>query len=65
MKIVLRSRTFILVHYQICTDENSPLIIHVLSSMQVLFSEARVMGLGPRFMSLYIHKLAVSSFYLD
>lgn len=30
--------------------------------VQVLLSEARVMGLGPRFMSIYIHKLAVSSF---
>ena len=28
--------------------------------LQVLFSDARVLGLGPRFMSLYIQKLAVS-----
>lgn len=32
--------------------------------LQILFSEARVMGLGPRFMSIYIQKLAVSSFLL-
>ncbi|XP_019260850.1 PREDICTED: DIS3-like exonuclease 2 [Nicotiana attenuata] len=30
----------------------------LLKGKEVLFSEARVMGLGPRFMSLYIHKLA-------
>lgn len=29
--------------------------------LQVLFSEARVLGLGPRFMSIYIQKFAVSS----
>lgn len=29
--------------------------------MQVLCLEARVLGLGPRFMSIYIHKLAVST----
>lgn len=29
--------------------------------LQVLLSEAKVLGLGPRFMSIYIHKLAVSS----
>lgn len=27
--------------------------------MQVLISEARVMGLGPKFMSVYVQKLAV------
>lgn len=31
---------------------------------QILFSEARVLGLGPRFMSIYITKLAVSSMLL-
>jgi hypothetical protein len=31
-----------------------------LSALQVLLSDARVLGLGPRFMSIYIHKLAVS-----
>ncbi|CAN4081361.1 unnamed protein product [Withania somnifera] len=30
----------------------------LLKERKILFSEARVMGLGPRFMSLYIHKLA-------
>ncbi|XP_060198062.1 DIS3-like exonuclease 2 isoform X2 [Lycium barbarum] len=30
----------------------------LLKRKEILFSEARVMGLGPRFMSLYIHKLA-------
>ena len=29
--------------------------------MQVLFSEARVLGLGPRFMSIYVQKLGVST----
>lgn len=29
--------------------------------LQVLLSEARVLGLGPRFMSIYVQKLAVSS----
>lgn len=32
--------------------------------LQILFSEARVLGLGPRFMSIYIQKLAVSCFGL-
>ena len=31
---------------------------------QILLSEARVLGLGPRFMSIYIHKLAVSCYLL-
>lgn len=30
----------------------------LLKRKEILFSEARVVGLGPRFMSLYIHKLA-------
>ena len=30
---------------------------------QILFSDARVLGLGPRFMSVYIQKLAVSDFF--
>ncbi|KAM3394752.1 DIS3-like exonuclease 2 [Capsicum galapagoense] len=30
----------------------------LLKRKEIFFSEARVMGLGPRFMSLYIHKLA-------
>lgn len=30
------------------------------SYLQILYSDARVLGLGPRFMSLYIQKLAVS-----
>lgn len=30
------------------------------SYLQILFSDARVLGLGPRFMSVYIQKLAVS-----
>lgn len=28
---------------------------------QILLSEARVLGLGPRFMSIYVQKLAVSA----
>lgn len=33
----------------------------VASSLYLqMFSDARVLGLGPRFMSLYIQKLAVS-----
>ncbi|XP_004290840.1 PREDICTED: DIS3-like exonuclease 2 [Fragaria vesca subsp. vesca] len=31
----------------------------LLKKKEILFSEARVMGLGPRFMSIYIQKLAV------
>lgn len=34
----------------------------VSSIVQVLLSEARILGLGPRFMSIYIQKLAVSNF---
>ena len=30
--------------------------------LQILLSEARVLGLGPRFMSIYVQKLAVSCF---
>uniref|UniRef100_A0A7C9EB15 DIS3-like exonuclease 2 n=1 Tax=Opuntia streptacantha TaxID=393608 RepID=A0A7C9EB15_OPUST len=31
----------------------------LLKSKQILFSEARVLGIGPRFISLYVQKLAV------
>lgn len=31
----------------------------LLRKKEVLFSEARVVGLGPRFMSIYVHKLAI------
>lgn len=31
---------------------------------QILLSDARVLGLGPKFMSLYIQKLAVSGLFL-
>ncbi|XP_008219749.1 PREDICTED: DIS3-like exonuclease 2 isoform X1 [Prunus mume] len=31
----------------------------LLKKKEILLSEARIMGLGPRFMSIYIHKLAV------
>lgn len=30
----------------------------LLKKKQILFSEARVLGLGPKFMSVYVHKLA-------
>ncbi|KAK3019418.1 hypothetical protein RJ639_004575 [Escallonia herrerae] len=31
----------------------------LLRKKEIIFSEARVLGLGPRFMSIYIHKLAI------
>ena len=31
---------------------------------QILLSDARVLGLGPKFMSVYIQKLAVSDLFL-
>ncbi|GAV84103.1 RNB domain-containing protein [Cephalotus follicularis] len=31
----------------------------LLKNKEILLSEARVLGLGPRFMSIYIHKLAI------
>lgn len=31
----------------------------LLRRKEILFSEAKVLGLGPRFMSIYIHKLAI------
>ncbi|XP_027330539.1 DIS3-like exonuclease 2 isoform X2 [Abrus precatorius] len=34
----------------------------LLKKKEVLLSEARILGLGPRFMSIYVQKLAVSSF---
>lgn len=59
MELLLMVTTYIVVLFRIFLPIEY-IIFNLFIVLQRLFLEARVLGLGPRFMSIYIHKLAVS-----
>lgn len=53
-------RVFLVIYLGVLLTKSRPCWF-VPCATQILLTEARVLGLGPRFMSIYVPKLAVSS----